>query len=436
VLLVRTPGDDGFAAVSGVAAALTDASALTALASASPEPILTGADDPRSLYRLLPSVDRTWLDEHGVALMARLDGDPRPRAILAVGPRRDRFFFSPEDIVLVRAMAATSTLALENQELRQPAADGVSAEECPGCGVVAARGASRCDCGSVRQPSLLPLSVNGKFEVRRRIGAGAMGVVYEARDAVLDRTVALKALPGVSVEAARRMRQEARAMAAVVHPHLALILGAETCLGMPVLVLEYLAGGTLDRRLQPRWPPARVVELGRALAGALHELHRHGLVHRDVKPSNIGFTGDGAPKLLDFGLARLREEAVSADAPGALASRAEGSTSWGTDGLAGTPLYLPPEILGGSHPAHASTQDLWALSMVLFELVAGAHPLADEEIRRRYLGEREPLPDVRRFTPECPAELAALLARALDPEPARRPASAAEILAGLAGPSR
>lgn len=136
-------------------------------------------------------------------------------------------------------------------------------------------------------------------------------------------------------------------MAALNHASLATIYGLEVWRRTPVLVVEYLAGGTLaDRLAHDSLPHAEIITLGIRLADALSYMHERGLLHRDVKPSNIGLTADGVTKLLDFGL--------SAD----------------TGTLAGTPAYLPPEALGGAPPDAAV--DLWGLATVL--LRAGGEP--------------------------------------------------------------
>ena len=151
----------------------------------------------------------------------------------------------------------------------------------------------------------LPRVLLGKLELRERLGEGGMGLVYRAFDRELERSVAVKTLPRVSGESTLRLRQEARSMAAVSHPGVAVIYGVESWQGLPFLVVEHLAGGTLARRLGSPWPVDEALRLGADLADALDAIHRRGLLHRDVKPSNIGFDGEAHPKLLDFGLARL-----------------------------------------------------------------------------------------------------------------------------------
>jgi serine/threonine protein kinase len=164
-------------------------------------------------------------------------------------------------------------------------------------------------------------------------------------------------------------------MAAVSHPNLATLYGLELWRGVPMLVIEYLEGGTLADRLR-RGPLAvdQVVKLGLALAEAAGALHAVGMLHRDIKPSNIGFTAEGTPKLLDFGLAKL----VTRPSPATGGSGGNDSTwsvqgSMSTEaGIRGTPAYLSPESLSGAPPSAAD--DVWALSVTLIEASTGINP--------------------------------------------------------------
>lgn len=223
-------------------------------------------------------------------------------------------------------------------------------------------------------------------------------------------------------------------MASVVHPHLALILGAESWKGVPVLVVEHLAGGTLDARLGGTWPCAEALALGVDVADALEAMHARGLAHRDVKPSNIGFTADGTVRLLDFGLVRLREESL-ADS-GERPPWRSGPELWSLgassrDRVGGTPLYLPPEAFEGRDPGTA--QDLWGLAAVIYELIAGQHPHSSVRMSEPFSAWWiAPIPDIRRIRVDCPPQVAEWLQRALHPDPSERPSSARAVRQQLA----
>jgi serine/threonine protein kinase len=174
-------------------------------------------------------------------------------------------------------------------------------------------------------PELFSPARSARYEFVRPLGRGGMGVVYLARDPELDRLVALKFLPNeISRDPERiaRFRVEARAISALNHPHVATIYGIEETGEGPFLVLEYLPGGTLREKLQTADLPIRqAIEWAVQVAEGLAHAHRHGIVHRDIKSSNVLFTDEGLAKVSDFGLAKLlhsdwaRLEARSRSAP-------------------------------------------------------------------------------------------------------------------------
>jgi hypothetical protein len=225
-----------------------------------------------------------------------------------------------------------------------------------------------------------------------------------------------------------RLRREARAMAAIVHPSLSLIYGAETWRGTPMLIIEFLEGGTLaDRLAKAPLVPMQAVHLGATLSEVLHCVHSAGILHRDIKPSNIGFTKTGIPKLLDFGLARMLGDRGGSQPPLAeLAEEAASTSLLGTEGIVGTPLYMSPEAISNAAPD--ASFDLWSLAVVLFEAIAGRNPVerttwsatCDAIAHAR-------IPDVREFAPDCPEPLALLLADCLSASRARRPGDAREL---------
>jgi len=206
----------------------------------------------------------------------------------------------------------------------------------------------------------------GPYEVVELIGAGGMGEVYRARDTRLGREVAIKVLPAqVSQDAAAlaRFDREARAVAALSHPHIAALFDIGETDGTHYLVMELLEGETLAKRLRRgALPEKEALRIGAEIAEALGAAHGRGVVHRDVKPANVMVTRSGV-KLLDFGLARLLRQASS------IGESTEASTGLGEGVLAGTLPYMAPEQLEGRE-ADART-DVWALGCVLFEMLTG-----------------------------------------------------------------
>jgi eukaryotic-like serine/threonine-protein kinase len=182
----------------------------------------------------------------------------------------------------------------------------------------------------------------GHYEILEQLGEGGMGVVFKGRDTRLARLVALKFLASdllESPEACDRSLGEARAIAALNHPNIATIYEISETDGAPLLVLEYLSGGTLRSCLDARaLSLAEIIEFGLQIAEGLAHAHAYGVVHGDVKPENLMFTGDGRLKITDFGLARLPDErTVTVDGR-----------------ISGTLRYMAPECLHG-WPADSRT---------------------------------------------------------------------------------
>jgi len=297
--------------------------------------------------------------------------------MLALTAKRSGLEYSDEDRGLLSAVAASASLALENLRLRTgpESSPAAAARECRRCARLRPPDTTACACGGPVVESAAPHLLRGVYRLDRRIGAGGMGVVYHAHDLNLDRSVAVKTLPRVTPEAVARLRAEARAMAAVVHPNLAVIHGIETWRGVPFLIEEFLAGGTLADRLRGSRPSvAETLDLGVTLANVLAHLHDAGVIHRDVKPSNIGFTRAGVVKLLDFGLARLvgTVATMASDTTTRSAERQHDVPISAEHAAVGTPPYMSPEALTGRHP-HPSF-DLWSLAVVLYESMTGRRP--------------------------------------------------------------
>lgn len=411
------------------------------------------------LGRALSADDRYWLLDGGFRLLLAIRGPDRlPAGVLALGPKKSELPFSSEDRLLLTAVAAAAELALGTHRLRAtvPPDEDTSAPvaECRACGHLQhdspdgdlGRPCSRC--GGALAVCALPRQLGRKLRIEARVGAGGMGVVYRGVDLDLGRPVALKTLPQIGAGAALRLRREARAMALVSHPNLASIHGVESWYGRPILICEFLAGGTLaDRVANGPMPPDEVVGIGVAVADALQAIHAAGLLHRDIKPSNIGFTSDRRPKLLDFGLARVLDTAAAhhaivgpADERSTAGTPGTGSRSLALTGgtqsvLLGTPPYMSPEALSGG-PADTAL-DLWGLAVALFEAVAGRHPFArpdgSVDYRRILTGE---VPDARVAAPGVGDGLAAFLRTALAPDPGARHESAGAFARALGEAAR
>ena len=410
-----------------------------------------------SIARLLPPADRRWLDDAEIHLLSPLAGSTGMLlGVVAIGEARTGLRYSASHLALATAVGGQAALQIENRRLRgreadesrtrhEPGAAGLDWQDepavyCPTCSLVWSPATRQCSCGAATADAALPLFIQGKFRLERLVGAGGMGVVYLAVDMVLDRQVAIKTLPSLRSESAARLHREARTMARVLHPNLALIYGTEQWRGTPMLVVEYLDGGTLRDWIR-RGPVscAEVIDLGIVLADVLDRVHASGVLHRDVKPSNIGYTSDRRPKLLDFGLALLDlardlrpgAEPLSGRATDALLRSVDPETTVTVaERLVGTPLYLAPEALAGITPQPSF--DLWGLALVLYEAVAGRHPFAAADVGTVLAAaERAGVPDIRDYRPTCPVGLAAFLRDALSPNIARRPESAGAMRSGL-----
>ena len=409
-----------------------------------------------SIARLLPSADREWLNDADVRMLCPLVGATGMLlGLVAMGEARTGLSYSTAHFALATAAVGQAAMQIENRRLRGreadesrprsgPGAQGLDwqyepAVYCPACSLVWSPETRQCSCRTATTAAALPLFVQGKFRLERLVGVGGMGVVYLAVDMVLDRQVAIKTLPSLRSESADRLHREARTMARVLHPNLALIYGTEQWRGTPMLIVEYLDGGTLrDWIRRGPVPYVEVIDLGIVLADVLDRVHTSGVLHRDVKPSNIGYTSDRRPKLLDFGLALLdlprdfrpRAELSDRATEALLRSDDPAATVSVDERLVGTPLYLAPEALAGSMPQPSF--DLWGLALVLYEAIAGCHPFAADDVGTVLAAaERAGVPDIRDYRPTCPCGLASFLRDALSLNITRRPESAGAMRSEL-----
>lgn len=424
--------------VRGGTAVLNVRSMLATLAMASSQPMDVNIPGDTALNRL-PPADHDWLKTGPYTLLVPI----RARSveligILALGPRRSELPYSDQDRRTLMGIATPVGLALENHRLRSTP-DSVTppaAGECLSCSRLQEFGAGACVCGGQVTEAAAPYLLRGVYRFERRIGAGGMGIVYLARDLTLGRHVAIKTLPQVGSKHQARLRAEAQAMASLVDGNLAVIYGIEWWRGVPFVVEEYLEGGTLSHRLAAGPLAIReAIELGITLASALARLHDSGIVHCDIKPSNIGFARSGTPKLIDFGLVHLLQASgqpltetlalTIAEDRAADPDSKTPSTVITRHGLVGTPPYMSPQALMASKPE--PDFDVWALTVVLFEAVAGRRPFLGSsfnEVSMAIFTGRAP--DLRELRPDCGEHLAGFFERALSAT-AQRPRTARNL---------
>lgn len=269
----------------------------------------------------------------------------------------------------------------------------------------------------------------GAFEISAPLGAGGMGEVYRARDTRLDRTVAIKVLSTEILNAmgsgVERFRQEARAIARITHPNICTLHDLGEDHSSIFLVMEYVDGVTLAERLEDGpLPLALALRTAIQIADALDHAHRHGVVHRDLKPANIMLTRDSV-KLLDFGLARLKErdEQLPTDA-----TQSARLTEVGT--IVGTVPYMAPEQIEGRE-VDART-DIFSFGVVLYEMVCGRRPFAGESraALMAAIVTADP-PTLSSLQPRTPASLERLIGRCLAKDPDDRWQTARDLAAEL-----
>jgi hypothetical protein len=406
-------------------------SVLVALTMANAQPMdIELRDSPLSR---LPDVERSWITQGQYQLLLPIRSRTGAAAgLLALTGKRSELPFSATDRQSIGALATPLGLAIENERLRRgpDPATTAPARECPTCSRLHGARTTRCSCGGALVEAAVPHVLRGVFEFEQRIGSGGMGVVYRATDLKLKRAVAIKTLPRLTSRHAAHLTREAQAMASLNHANLAVIYGIESWRSTPFLIEEYLAGGTLvDRLRNGPMPIVDALGVGVTLAGVIGYLHASGIIHCDIKSSNIGFSQAGEMKLLDFGIAYLLRDAVDA----ATTTKADGEDDSGAPslvatrrGVTGTPAYMSPEAARGAPPAPSF--DLWSLAVVLYEIIAAHRPFAggtaDEVLLEIASGAR---PDIRTLRSDCPSAVARLFDRCLALEPHKRPRNANEL---------
>ncbi len=251
------------------------------------------------------------------------------------------------------------------------------------------------------------------LEILERLGEGGMGVVYRARQAVLDRVVALKMIhSGARTDPKQlaRFRTEVQAVARLSHPNFVQIHEIGERDGLPYFIMEYVNGGSLERKLSSGPLPVRqAAQLVETLARAMSVAHEHGIVHRDIKPANILLTLDGQPKITDFGLAKISS------------SQDMGLSRSGA--VLGTPSYMAPEQAQGGGAAGPSC-DIYSLGATLYEMLTGRPPFRGSTVYDTLLlvMNQEPTPPGR-LRPKLPHELETICLKCLEKDPHERYAS-------------
>jgi serine/threonine-protein kinase len=272
----------------------------------------------------------------------------------------------------------------------------------------------------------------GRYTIQGLIGRGGMGTVYRATDPTLGRDVALKVLPAdvaADPERIERFRREARALAALNHPHIVTIYSVEQDGDTHFLTMELVGGSPLDSVIAGRGQPLdRVTQVGTAVASALSAAHDKGIIHRDLKPANIIVSDSGQTKVLDFGLSKMREN-ISADAP----SMTRLETQAGT--VVGTPAYMSPEQIAGRDVDQRS--DIFSLGVILYEMVTGVRPFSGRSTLEMASSVLHDTPaEASSLRATVPAELAGVIARCLEKSAASRYSSMADLHHALAASAR
>ncbi|MBN1567845.1 MAG: protein kinase [Acidobacteria bacterium] len=429
-VLVRRPGETKYRALAAQEKApppISASSKLIALMRVLGKPVDISESQSGWLSTQLPAEESEFLRRARLEWLFPISlTEGQTEALLVVGPKRSEMPYSREDQELLQGITTSLALLLEQSPIA--VSDSRGFEECPECGTCYDSGSGNCRKeGAVLTPLPFPRLLAQRYRFEKRLGAGGMGMVYQALDTELDRQVAVKLIRPeltASTDAALRFRQEAKAAASFSHPNVVTVhdYGVSEKQGA-YLVMELLRGMTLRQLMNEtgRLSAERALEILEDVCAAVNAAHRKRLLHRDLKPENIFLTdseGVETVKILDFGVVKhIAGEEFS--------TRSVALTEPGV--LAGTLKYMSPEELRGEPPAES--WDLWALTVVAYEMLVGVHPFSratSSEIRNAILDDyKMPL---QKHLPEAPATWHQFFDRALAYDPASRPQSAVQLL--------
>jgi serine/threonine protein kinase len=263
----------------------------------------------------------------------------------------------------------------------------------------------------------------GRYHILEQLGEGGMAIVYKAYDTRLETDVAVKVirteniLPSVLERALKRFEREAKSLAKLTHPNIVKVMDYGEFEGKPYLVLPYLPGGTLKKKLGKPILWQEAVEMLLPIAEALDYAHSQKMVHRDVKPANILLTERGQPMLTDFGIAKVLDIEETMDLTG-------------TSAAVGTPEYMAPEQATAKTADHRA--DIYALGIVLYEMITGRKPYtADTPMAILIMHARDPLPRPSKFISGTPDSVEKMLIKALAKTPDDRYQNMAEMVVAL-----
>ena len=265
----------------------------------------------------------------------------------------------------------------------------------------------------------------GPYRVLEKLGEGGMGEVYKARDTRLGRDVAIKILPAAAAtDAERRARfeREVRAVAALNHPNIVTIHAVEEVEGVPFFTMEYVEGRTLTQMIPPRGLSLdELLRIAIPLTDAVGAAHQHGILHRDLKPANVMVNAEGRVKVLDFGLAKLKEVAMGPEAGTAATAEPTGEGR-----ILGTVAYMSPEQAEGKVLDQRS--DVFSLGILLYEMATGQRPFkGDTSVSVLSAILKDTPRSVTDLRPDLPRDLARILKRALAKDPERRYQTAKDL---------